>query len=612
MIEIVVEPSGRIIRCESGEKLSDALSRAGVEIPMPCGGAGTCGKCLVRIIDGHSEPQPAEIKLLSKEQIALNYRLACQSVVTGDMRIRLSESSDSLPHQILTDSNTNGQRQIFAAVKKIYVELPEPSLADGRSDLRRLCEMVCANDCKIPKIGLRTLRRLPKALREANFKGTATVCVNKLIDFEPGDTTEKSYGIAVDIGTTTVAAAILNLTNGDRLAVDSALNPQVKCGDDVVSRINYCGSETDGLKTIQSLIIGCLQKLIKNLCDKTGVSPANIYELTISGNSTMEQLFSGVDPKSLGEMPFVSTFSRGMMLEAEDFDLPINEAARIYLFPIIGGFVGGDTSACILSSEIYNEKECVLMVDIGTNGEIVLACKGKLYAASTAAGPALEGARISKGMRAAAGAIDRVNVENDDIAFTVIGGKKPAGICGSALIDTMAILLDMKIVDQMGQMISPENTGSLPAKIAARISKGSNGQSEFLIAETPDGQAISLTQRDVREFQLAVGAIRAGVNIMLKKAGIGYGDLSKMLLAGGFGSFIRRSYAQRAGLLPLEIDREKIDYIGNASLAGAELGLLSIKARDLIDSICGTIEHIELSLDTDFQMEFASAMIFPS
>ncbi|AQQ72027.1 Na(+)-translocating NADH-quinone reductase subunit F [Limihaloglobus sulfuriphilus] len=611
MTEIIVEPSGKIINCEPGQKLSEALSRAGIDIPMPCGGAGTCGKCLVRIIEGHSQPQPAETKLLTKEQIAMNFRLACQTTVTGDMRIRLTESRDSLPHQILTDSSTNGRRHIFAAVKKTYVELPEPSLEDGRSDLRRLCEAVCQKDCKPPKVGLKTLRRLPAVLREAQFKGTATVCQNKLIDFEPGDTTDNCYGVAVDIGTTTVAAAILDLTNGDRLAVDSALNPQVKCGDDVVSRINYCGSEPEGLKTIQTLIVNCMRTLIQNLCEKTGVQPDNIYEVTIAGNTTMEQLFTGVDPKSIGEMPFVSTFSRGLLLEAEDFALPVNEAARVYLFPIIGGFVGGDTSACILSSEIYNEKECVLMVDIGTNGEIILLAGGKLYAASTAAGPALEGARISKGMRAAAGAIDRVNIENDDIAFTVIGGAEPVGICGSALIDAIAILLEINVMNQTGQMISPENSDGLPPKIAARITKGDNGQSEFLIAQTPQGEKITLTQKDVREFQLAVGAIRAGVNIMLKKAGVGFEDVSKMLLAGGFGSFIRRSRAQRAGLLPLEIDREKIDYIGNASLAGAELGLLSIKARDLIDSICGKIEHIELSLDTDFQMEFASAMIFP-
>ena len=605
--KVIFQPQGRSSHVLEGTKIIEAASQAGFSINLPCGGTGSCGKCKIKITQSPPSPNESDLSALSTDEIEQGYRLACQCIVNSDMVVEIPQSSQLVgKHKILTHSDADKDREIIPAVYKKLIEMIPPSLKDDRSDLERLSESI--GHCKVD---LKLLRKLPSILRENNFTGTAVMTGRTLIDFETGDTTAHCYGIAFDIGTTTVVGTLMDLSSGKELGISSRMNPQVSYGDDVLSRIAHCSQNDDAMQQLHESIINCICDIIKILCSEAGINCCHIYEVNIAGNSTMEQIFCGINPKPLGEVPFSPAFSRGLIFDAKELSLPMNPRGRIYIFPIIGGFVGGDTTACVLSSELWNDTRSALMVDIGTNGEIVLAHDGKLWAASTAAGPALEGARISCGMRATTGAIEKI-VFNGDVEISVIGDIDPIGICGSALIDIAAELIKSGVISMTGQMLSKEDIGdSVADYLKERILTDENGQQEFLIAGKIGENKITLTQKDVRELQLAVGAIRAGIMIMLKNAGISVTDLDKVLMAGGFGSFIRRGNAQSVGLLPPEIKRESICYVGNASLAGSKWALLNSKAREQAESIAQKTKHVELSLDADFQMEFASAMLFP-
>lgn len=513
-IKVVFQPQGRVVYVLGGTKIIEAAAVAGIIIDTPCGGAGTCGKCRVKMISPKTTPTEADKKVFSTAKLAKNLRLACQNAIFEDT----------------------------------VIEVPKESLLSG----------------------------IEKIIVDSNILQTIVPDEQQVV----GD---KCFGVAVDVGTTTLAACLVNLANGTEIAVTGSLNPQISFGDDVISRIKHASSHRNGLAELQKTIIRQINAMIDNLCEQGGVDKKNIYEVIIAGNTTMEHLACGIDPSALGQLPFEPIYRGANVVNASELKIEINLKGIVYIFPIVGGFIGGDISAGMLAADILNQPQPVLFIDIGTNGEIVLVKDNKITAASTAAGPAFEGARISCGMRAAAGAVEKVKFDNDWV-YSVIGNVKPAGICGSGLIDITAELLNAGIVDSSGKMNRPE----------------------FVIADK-----VKITQKDIRQIQLAVGAIRAGINIMLKRAGMKTVDLKRVLVAGGFGSFIRRNHAQRIGLLPAEIDHEKISFVGNTSLAGAKIALLSIKARQKAQELAGQTEHIELSADSDFQNEFASAMIFP-
>ncbi|MEN6386320.1 MAG: ASKHA domain-containing protein [Phycisphaerales bacterium] len=393
-----------------------------------------------------------------------------------------------------------------------------------------------------------------------------------------------SFGVAVDIGTTTIAASLVNLKDGNEIAVLGSHNPQITYGDDVISRIKVASGNPKGLEHLQKAVIKQINSMINDLCKQGGIAKEDIYEITIAGNTAMQHLLRGIDPTPLATLPFEPSWFGNENIKASQLGININSEGMIYIFPVIGGFVGGDISAGMIAVDLLNQPQPLLMIDIGTNGEIVLVNENKILAASAAAGPAFEGAGISCGMRAMSGAIEKVKYENNGFVYNVIGNTKPIGICGSGLIDTAAELLNAGLVDCTGRM---------------------NGN-EVVIAPK-----VAITQKDIRQMQLAVGAIRAGITIMLKKAGISASDLQRIFVAGGFGSFIRRNHAQRIGLLPADVNHEKISFIGNTSLAGAKLALLSLDARQKTYELASQAEHVELSADFDFQNEFANAMIFP-
>jgi uncharacterized 2Fe-2S/4Fe-4S cluster protein (DUF4445 family) len=393
----------------------------------------------------------------------------------------------------------------------------------------------------------------------------------------------------------------------------SRTNPQVAYGDDVLSRITHAASHAEGVGQLQRVVVAEISAMIDQLCDEAGVHRECVYDLAVAGNTAMEHLFCGIDPSSLGQVPFAPAYARGLLAPARELSLPIHHRGTAYVFPVVGGFVGGDVVAGLLATHLEAQPQPALMVDVGTNGEMVLACDGRLWAASAAAGPAFEGARISCGMRAARGAIEQVSFDGD-VRCGVIGGGPPIGLCGSGLIDVVAELLNHAIVSPEGRLLPPEELpDELAAPLRRRVLHGGDGKVQFLLADraSPSEPPLALTQRDVRELQLASGAIRAGIHILLRRAGVKTADLQSVLIAGGFGSFIRRSNAQRIGLLPADVDHHRIHYVGNTSLAGAKWSVLSTEARRRAEELARRTRLVELSMDPDFQNEFADAMIFP-
>ncbi|MFP4105788.1 MAG: ASKHA domain-containing protein [Phycisphaerae bacterium] len=604
-MRLTFQPSGRRVYAMAGTTVLEAAARAGQMIATPCGGAGTCGKCRVRFIEGAPEATPEEVGLFSSERLAEGWRLACQSKPAGNAVVEIPDESLLVSGgRILTESALQDQ-PILPAVRKVFFELTQPTLDDNVPDMQRL-ERVTGP----AKVDLELLKVLPDRLAEFGYSGTAVLTDHHLIDVQQGDTTDTCCGIAVDIGTTTIAASLLDLHSGREQAVASDINPQVRFGDDVLSRIGHAGKTPGGLGELNRSICEAIDALIGRLCRTAGIGRAEVYELTLAGNTTMQHILCGLDPTPLGRVPFVPVHRRALMLRASELGLAIHPRGNAYVFPIIGAFVGGDTSAGLLAAQLDPADGPMLFIDIGTNGEIVLADGDRLLAASTAAGPAFEGARISSGMRATRGAIEKIAFA-DEIRLSVIGDADPAGICGSGLLDLTAEMLRYGMLTPEGLILPPEQLPeTLPPAIRRCVGTGENGQAFVRLAAGSDAE-VCLTQRDIRELQLAAGAIRAGVSILLKRAQIRSDQLSKVLLAGGFGSFIRRSNAQRIGLLPTGLDHRKIHYMGNASLSGAKLALLSTDARNAAERLSAAAEHVELSQDADFQMEFAEAMIFP-
>lgn len=607
---VTFQPQGRSVSVLPETTLLEAAAGAGLIVDTPCGGVGTCGKCRVQVVRGAEAPTQADRRVFSAKELDGGWRLACQNRVRGDMVIEVpSASLFGGDHQIQGSSTVGGPRELLPPIRKVYVELTPPTLEDDVPDLLRL------EGATGPfKVGLAMLRLAPRRLRDQGFKGTAVLSDGQLVDFEAGDTTGQCFGVAFDIGTTTMVASLLDLGSGAEVATVSRMNPQVSFGDDVLSRIKHSASCHHCLDELRRAVIEEAGRMIEALSQESGVDPQHIYEAAFAGNTTMQHLLCGVDPSQLGEVPFAPAYARGLLLSARDLEVPINPHGSVYVFPVIGGFVGGDTVAGMLATQIDAQEGPVLMVDIGTNGEIVLMHDGQLLAASTAAGPAFEGARISCGMRGTRGAIEKV-VLDGDVQLGVIGNAAPTGVCGSGLIDLAAELLRQGIVSPEGRLRpADELPAGLSASLAGRVQQDGDGRTEFVLAEPEIGtshRAITLTQRDVRELQLGCGAIRAGISILLRQAGLKASDLKSVLIAGGFGSFIRRNQAQRIGLIPQEIDHRRIHYVGNVSLAGARWVLLSVSARRHAEELARRTRHVELSVDMDFQMEFAEAMVFP-
>ncbi len=608
---VTFEPEGKSVYVLDGTTIYEATDEAGIIIKSECGGVGTCGNCKVIVIKGDYEQTGSE-RFLTDEEMKKGLLLACRTKIKSDMVIEIPLASRLFEQKILTEG-LEKELKLSPNVRKIYLKVDEPTLEDPRADLDRIWDGLKKISCN-PKIPVDILRRLPDKLRKGNFSATVVLNADEIVGIETGDKSDKNYGVAFDIGTTTVVGYLHDLNSGKQLAVAARTNPQTSYGDDVITRINYANTQKDGLDELHERIASCMNDIIAELANDSGIDKKFIYEITTTGNTTMNHLFLKLNPKYIALNPYVGVLRSNIETRARELDIHINRYGKIYSMPNIAGFVGGDTVAVILASEMHKSDKLKFAIDIGTNGELVMGNRERLVSCSTAAGPAFEGARITHGMRASDGAIEKIVINDIDIEINTIGNAKPIGICGTGLIDVIAELRKKNIIIRQGKLLKRDELPSeLPDFIHERIISHEKFGTSFILVPGRDsqtGEDILLTQKDIRETQLAKGAIYAGYQILKSILGITDDDITQVLLAGAFGNYIRREQAKWIGLLP-DIPTEKIRFIGNAAGVGAKMVLLSKELREEACRISQNTEYIELAVRSDFQKVFTDSMFYP-
>jgi len=588
------------------QNLLEWLRETGYFLPSPCGGKGVCGKCRIRIIEGErvlSMPYPG-LRNITLDEWKAGWRLACKTMMNEPLTIDIPDlwNEDA---NIMTDGYC--KVDLNPCVRKIYLDLPKPSTEDQISDFDRL-RRVLGN---VDVIDLNLMQLIPSILKKNEYKVTVVLHNETIIAVEDGDTTGSMYGVSVDIGTTTIAGTLIDLNNGDEVGIYTCLNPQRIHGDDVISRITYTIEKKDGLLQLQKALLEQLNRMIAFFESKYGVSANNIYTISVVGNTVMIHLFAGMPVASIACAPFNPVTTRLPSIRAMELGLKIHPNAAITSLPMIAGYIGADTVACILATNMLEDTGYSLLIDIGTNGEIVLGNKNGLISCAAAAGPALEGAHIQCGIGGISGAINRIEINCNGLSYTTIGNKPAIGICGSGMIDVIAQMLDFGIIDSFGRLLTYEEAQNvLPSALALRL-KEYNGAPSFIIVKEQEGAVkdIFITQRDIREIQLAKAAIAAGIQILMKEINIDYDDIDKVYLAGGFGNYINQDHAMEIGLLPAEC-KGKVISVGNAALTGAKIVTKSAGYVETAEKIQQITRYIELSNRLDFQDIFVDNMEF--
>jgi len=503
--------------------------------------------------------------------------------------------------QVLLDPN----------VHKVRLKLDEPTLHDQRSDYQRLKDALREAGFAMTA-SLPVLRTLPKALRDAEFDVTAVLCGETLVAIEAGDTTGECYGIAFDLGTTTIVGTLMDLNSGGARGVASTLNAQAIHGGDVLSRISYTMGKKEGLEELQHFAAFTINGIIEQLAAESGVLPSRVYEITVGGNLTMMHLLLGIDPEPISVTPFASAAAHGIDVRARDLGITIHPEGRVYLFPAIGAYVGGDIVAGLLATAVPRGNRLRLFVDVGTNGEIALGSEQRTVATAAPAGPAFEGAEISCGMRATTGAIEGVQITEDAVVLQTIDDAPPVGLCGSGLVDVVAQLYRRGLMDATGRMRSCDDLrGSIPDALASRLVTV-DGVRVFILATEKEtgGRPIVFSQKDVRQLQFAKGSIASGIKILMQVMGVRPEDLHEVLLAGAFGSYIHPDAARIIGLVPA-VRLDRIRAVGNAAGEGAKIALLSYREREAAEAMPSRVEYIELSGREDFNDIFMGVLGFP-
>ncbi len=612
LIALTVLPENRQLQVAPGTTILKAAHASGIDITATCGGRGRCTSCRVKFVRGTIPPPTIMDELqLGDDLVREGYRLSCQCAVTECITVQVSPPLDERAFQILgadRQAQEMARVAIDAGVAKQVVKIGLPHEEHHQtSDLEELLADIGRRPEDVP---VEILKQLPGTLREGAGEVTVTTFGRQVLAAEKGDTAALKFGLAVDIGTTSVVTTLIELESGEQLASVSSLNPQAVFGGDLMSRIAFCQFNPANLRKLQTRIVGLLNQHVEQVTRDSGVLAKWIYKVVVIGNTCMHHLLLGIDPSYVGLAPYAPVMRHPLVLPARKLFLKVNPEARVCLLPIVAGFVGADAVAVALATRIYDSPEIRIAVDIGTNGEVILGSREKLWACSAPAGPALEGAQIKHGMRAALGAIDKVWVE-DDVRTHTIGEAAPQGICGSGILDALAALLDAGVIDWTG-LIRVEDRGRFPFALRERIvTRGEDRQIVLLRAgEAGASREIVLTQDDVRQVQLAKGAIASGVRMLQHVSGVPDQGIAELMLAGGFGNYLSIPSALRIGLIPpLPIGR--IRYVGNAALLGAQLCLLSERERDRAERIARRIEHVSLAAHPDFQDIFVESMNFP-
>ena len=590
----------RTVTAECGEPFREVIIREKIPMAFPCGGAGICGKCRVRVLEGGSPPDRTEKETLGHELIEEGIRLACRLKVTERMAVELLEQVTG--EKILEVGSERGV-EFDPFIQTVIADVDEPVLAKPVSDTDRLCS---STGKKIRS--LYVLKKLPSTLRSNGHRVEAVFKQDTIIDVRPPDG-KGLYGVGVDIGTTTVAVTLVNMRTGHHIHSASAKNPQEAFGGDVVSRIQYCSNGAKHLDGMSALIRETIDSLIGDLCERAGISREEIFDIVVVGNTVMNHLFLGIDPTAIAVSPYVPVVTQGIVELAGRYQISINPNGDVFTCPNIAGFVGGDTVAGILDSGMLQSDIPVLLVDIGTNGEIALGSSDGVSVCSTAAGPAFEGVNLKYGMRAGEGAVERVFITEGTVDVQTIGDIPAKGICGSGIIDSISEMIKAGIIETTGRFAEP---GSVDRKLRSRIITGDNGEPEFVIVRADEFGTetdITITQKDVRELQLAKSAIASGISILLDKAGIRARDIERLVLAGAFGNYIRKESALGINVFP-GFRREQIRFIGNAAGYGAIMMLLSKNELQKSLETAKQCRYVEVGALPEFQSYFAEMMMF--
>ena len=604
--QVIFQPSGRRDYVEEGKSLLDAAKEIGAPLEAPCGGERQCSKCKVIVskgMDNLSQIAVEERLLLSNEEIVSNYRLACCSIIKGNVVVAIPEVSRAKT-QVIRKPIKEIPIKLDPAIKKYYLEIKPPTLHHPLADLENLISSLKEQGCRNLNVDYDVIKKLPFILRQGEWKVTATVWDSKeVVRLEPGNVKE-SYGLAVDIGTTTVVGYLIDLSSGKVVAADSIMNPQVSYGEDVITRINYTLINKDGLERLNQKIVDGLNLILLNTVREAGINFEDVYEVVLVGNTCMHHLFLNIPPEYLGKSPFPPAVQRSVNIKSRDTCLTMLKSGNVHFLPVVAGFVGADNVGVLIATEPWKKTEVQLIVDIGTNGELVLGNSKKMLSCSCATGPAFEGAQIKCGMRAAVGAIERVKIDQTtlDAKFKTVGDAKATGICGSGIIEAVAEMFKAGIILKNGSFNKNLNS--------QQVRKGQDGY-EYILAPREDtaiNDDIVVTQKDVRAFQLAKGALYAGAKILMRRFGVK--KLDTVILAGAFGSYVDPEAALTVGLFPY-CSLERVVAVGNAAGDGARLALISKDKRREAEKVARQVKYIELTTDPAFEEEFMKAMHFP-
>lgn len=627
MVKVKFIPQNKEIQVSQGDNLLEIARKTGIFIDAPCNGNGVCGKCKVKIVEGKVNTEKS--RYIGDTEWNEGYVLACCSKVAEDIVVEIPSSASSSMHGMKIEA-LSGEREnkIFEKakaqisehgmefktyVKKDYIELDPPTLDDNISDFERLKRHMRSNlgynqvFCRLPM-----LRKIPPLLRESDFKITVThiprgIGKTTIINMEENDTTDKLYGVALDIGTTSVAACLVDLYNGKLVAKAASGNAQIKYGADVINRIIY-SIKGNGLEDLNNAIIQqTINPLLSKMYIDSGIRKEEVVSFVAAGNTTMSHLFLGVYANYLRMEPYIPAFVKTPFIKASELGIEVNPETFIYLVPSVASYVGGDITAGVLSSGMWNCDENILFIDLGTNGEIVFGNKEFLMTCACSAGPAFEGGEISCGMRAAGGAIEKIqiNKENYEPNISVIGKEKPIGICGSGIIDLICELMFSRIIDRRGKIVNNLNT--------KRVRFDENGIGEYVIVFKEQyglEKDITITEVDIDNFIRAKAAIYSGITALLNGLGMDFTMIDKVYIAGGIGNSLDIGNSVKIGMLP-DIDQSKISYIGNSSLIGCYLTLMSEDGRHKLEEIANHMTYVELSVEPGYMDEFVSACFLP-
>jgi len=601
MPKVRFEPSGIVAEAKVGETVLDVARRSDVPIESVCGGRGVCGRCRVELVSGETEVTKEDLKLLGKRKVKSGSRLACRQRVVDDVTIETPEYLGSSKHVILESSE---KIHVHAPmVKEVLIHLKGSDLEKPESIHSQLMMALKGAGHGRLELPLSALEALAKASPDGQDLHLVTRR-DEILKVTMGGRSGM-FGVAIDVGSTTVVAYLMDLSSGNELAVHSLLNPQIKHGDDIISRITYSMAAPEGRKELQDLVINSINQLIQSCCSSAGIDPQDIMEVMLVGNTAMHHSVFGLDQRLLTLVPFAPVTSEALEFKGRELGIRIAHEGYACALPNVAGFVGADHVAVLLASRLDELDEPHMVIDIGTNGEISVGDKNGIFSASVAAGPAFEGGNLSCGMRGAEGAIDHVTIGKDlNLEFSTIGGKRPRGICGSGAIDLVAQLFLNGVIDSSGRL----DHKSDPERVQRR-----DGEWRYVLVEPGNsavGREVSFTQEDIVQIQFAKGALHAAGEILMERRGVEKGSLAGILLAGAFGNFVDPSSARSIGLLP-EIPIHDIKGIGNAAGTGSKMALMDIRRRAKARKVAKELTYVELAAQQDFEDRFYASLYFP-